>query len=222
MKKNTLLLTLLTLLSFSAHTQVEKGMVLIGNSTNLLGNLASVGFTGLSNNAGFQFGKSKVKIEGSGFDAESETNVTSFNVSPNVGIFVSDHLLLGASLGYFYLGTKDENDNKDNLSVLTFAPVLRGYFKTEGKTLPFAELKGGILRIKPKDVDAQNSAFITAKAGTSFFLGKVTSLDLFVDYTFARSKQELDSDITITETSNQFGVGVGLSIYLDRKKEGDN
>ena len=222
MKFRFILMSLLLGFYFQAESQIEKGMVLIGNTTNFLGNFNTLGAQGFSNNAGLMFGKQKVKYEGSSFNFESETNITSFNLSPTAGVFASDNILVGASVGFWIYRLKDEDDDKDGVTVTSFAPFVRGYFKTEGKALPFAEVKGGLLNVKQVDSDdpADNLSFFSAKIGGSFFVGKRTSIDLFLDYNYSRSKDEEGSE-TATNTISFFGAGVGLSIYLGQNDKDD-
>ena len=45
-------------------------------------------------------------------------------------------------MGFFIFRVKDEDDNKNGVDAITFSPHVRGYFKTEGKALPYAEVEG--------------------------------------------------------------------------------
>lgn len=195
-------------------------MVLIGNTTNLLGNFNTLGIGGIANNVGLQFGKQKTKIEGTGlFDGESENNVTSFNLSPTVGLFMSDNILVGASFGFWNYRMKYEDDDEIGLTATSFTPFVKGYFKTEGKYLPFAEIRGGLVNVKNvgDDADSDNLSLFSVKLGSSFFVGDRTSIDFFVDYNYSQNKSDFDSmDGTVTSSSGFFGLGVGISAYLGK------
>ena len=222
MKIKLFFLSLAFSLSFQINAQIGKGTVLVGSTTNLLGSFNTIGLSGFDNNASIQFGKQKSKYEDTGFDFESEYSVTSFNVSPTAGAFVTDNILLGASVGFWIYRLKDEDDDKDGFTATSFAPFVRGYFKTEGKALPFAEVRGGLMNIKfvESDDPADNLSFFSVKAGSSFFIGNRTSLDLFASYNYSRNKEEFDEGSS-TDTSNYFGIGVGLSVFINNTEGGD-
>ena len=202
-------------LGFQSQAQTQKGMVLIGTTTNLLGNLNQLS-SSTSNNVGIQFGKSKTKYNySSGNTTEAETKVTSFNLSPSVGYFVTDYLMIGTMAGVFYYNLKDEDDESFGFTAISFTPNVRAYFKTEGKFLPFAEVRGGIVSLKEKDADESESlTLFGGKVGGSMFLSPKVALDLFADYTLARNKEELNGGGEIKSTVGLFGLGLGLSIFL--------
>ena len=77
MKNIILLCGLICGLCVQASAQIEKGMVLIGSSTNLLGNLNSLGLNGISNNAGIQFRKPMFELATADWRRVIDTNLTS-------------------------------------------------------------------------------------------------------------------------------------------------
>jgi hypothetical protein len=200
------------------QAQPKKGTMLIGTSSNLLGNLNQFGSNGISNNAGIQFGKIKTEYTfSSGNSIESEISVTSFNLSPFIGGFVSDHFLIGASAGFFFYQIKDDDD-KSGFTALSFSPFVRGYLKKEGKTLPYAEARGGWNSIKNKGQDeSETIPFLGAKVGAAIFLNPNISLDLFADYLYAWDKEETGTGLKIVEKQGLFGLGVGLSVFLSKQ-----
>ncbi len=201
---------------FHLQAQVQKRTVLIGTTSNLLGGVSQFGFGGAFNNAGFQFGKFKTKFGSSAGNLESEVSIASFNFTPALGLFVSDNVLIGTSVGLFLTTTKDDEDKKNTFSAIIFAPFARAYFKTEGKALPYAEVRGGILRSKFNDDDAETLPFFGVKAGAAIFLNNIVSLDFFADYNYSRDKQELQSGTEVTTAQSMFGVGIGLSVFLSK------
>jgi outer membrane protein len=214
MKK--LLLLIAVFLCFQLNAQIQKGMILIGSSSNLVGNLNQLAGGSISNNAGIQFGKIKTEynLAGSGNYFESEISITSFNLSPTAGIFITNNIMLGASVGVFILRTKDESDSKEGFNAMSFSPYLRGYFKNTGNILPFMELRGGIISMKYLENDADNNPFIGGKIGASFFVSNNISIDLFGDYLYSKNTEELQSGLKIVEKQGLFGIGVGINVYL--------
>ncbi len=221
MKINYLLSALALCLCTQLTAQIQKGKVLIGSSTNFVGSLGT--FTGgnSSNNAAIQFGKSKnkIKISSSGDSFESESNVTSFNLTPSLGYFISDQFVLGASCGIYHYKEK-QDDDEFGYNIYSFAPMLRGYFLKTGKALPFAELRGGILSIALED-DSESILFYNAKAGASIFLGQQVSLDLFADLFGAKNEDESDSFKSTSKVA-LFGLGIGLNVFLSKKEKQTN
>ncbi|MEZ4954016.1 MAG: hypothetical protein R2825_10620 [Saprospiraceae bacterium] len=210
------LLPIAVFLCVQLNAQIQKGMILIGSSSNLVGNLNQLAGGSISNNAGIQFGKIKTEynLAGSGNYFESEISITSFNLSPTAGIFITNNIMLGASVGVFILRTKDESDSKEGFNAMSFSPYLRGYFKNTGNILPFMELRGGIISMKYLENDADNNPFIGGKIGASFFVSNNISIDLFGDYLYSKNTEELQSGLKIVEKQGLFGVGVGINVYL--------
>ncbi|MEZ4932576.1 MAG: hypothetical protein R2788_10710 [Saprospiraceae bacterium] len=210
------LLPIAVFLCVQLNAQIQKGMILIGSSSNLVGNLNQLAGGSISNNAGIQFGKIKTEynLAGSGNYFESEISITSFNLSPTAGIFITNNIMLGASVGVFILRTKDESDSKEGFNAMSFSPYLRGYFKNTGNILPFMELRGGIISMKYLENDADNNPFIGGKIGASFFINNNISIDLFGDYLYSKNTEELQSGLKIVEKQGLFGVGVGINVYL--------
>ncbi len=121
----------------------------------------------------------------------------------------TNNLMVGLSAGVFVLKTKDDDGDGEKLTSASFAPFIRAYLKNEGKTLPYLEVRGGINSMKYDDSDAETFPFLGAKFGGAIFLNSKLSLDLFLDYNYAKDKEDGS-----TTTQCLFGFGLGLSVFL--------
>lgn len=214
MKSKIVFLMVFVWTSVFAQGQLQKGMVMLGGTSNIVGNLSVFSIGNSTNNVGFQFGKTKTKYESTGFDDEYETKVTAFNFNPNVGIMATNNLMVGMSVGVFSMKI-GEGEDEEKFTVTSFNPFVRGYFKNEGKILPYLEARGGITSIKygDDDEDKESAPFFGGKLGGAIFLNSKVSLDLFVDYLYSKDKEE-DGSTKITNTSSSFGFGLGFSVFL--------
>lgn len=219
------LLPLLLLFTLSVNAQLKKGTIQLGTSTNLLGNLNQLGAGNMANNAGIQFGKNKRTVVSNGSTVfEREEKVRAFNLSPSIGFFLADNFMLGLSAGVFVYHEKDKTDDTFGYTALSFSPSLRGCFKKEGKSLPYGELRGGIVHLKIKDAEESDSApFLGVKFGNAFFLNSNLSLDIFAEYVYGWNKTKDTSSIPnieteTTEKTGMIGIGVGFSYFLVKKE----
>jgi len=129
---------------------------------------------------------------------------------------VADGFMLGASIGFLSLGSKEEGDDDESrVNIFSASPMLRYYFKQTGKVRPYAEARGGFLTINTNgdDDDSNSATLYGGKVGGAIFIGDRTSLDLFVDYSGTSSKDDFFEG-TIKTTTSVFGVGVGFSYFL--------
>ncbi len=134
----------------------------------------------------------------------------------NTGYFVADGFMLGASIGFLSLGSKEEGDDDESrVNIFSASPMLRYYFKQTGKVRPYAEARGGFLTINTNgdDDDSNSATLYGGKVGGAIFIGDRTSLDFFVDYSGTSSKDDFFEG-TIKTTTSVFGVGVGFSYFL--------
>jgi hypothetical protein len=193
----------------------KKRSFLIGSSTNLMGNLTQLGAGGSSNNVGIQFGSYKTTyLNDNGQETESEIKITAFNFNPSVGYMVSNNVLIGLSVGLFKYIEKAAGD-KESFTTYSIAPNVRAYFAKEGKVLPFAEIRGGIISMKYSgDEEADTAPFFNIKGGTAIFLNTKVSLDIFVDYTFSKDSYETSFGGKTTTKQGLFGFGLGVSVFL--------
>jgi len=141
MKKASLILCLLVGSTLSASAQFSKGTIFVGPT------LGTTSFQSASDNLDYTSGNNSNR------SASSKTYT--LTVGPQVGKFLTDHLVLGASLNYS-LSVKNTNTNttltnnnllatnaKTNTSTFNAGPFLRYYyFETLSKNMFYAQLNG--------------------------------------------------------------------------------
>jgi hypothetical protein len=218
MKINYFLTALALCFCTQLTSQIQKGKVLIGSSSNLVGSFGLLAGN-VPTNAGIWFGKEKSTYQdASGNRLEIEANTTVFNINPTFGTFVSDRLLVGASGGIFRY-VAELNGEKFKFTTVSLAPMMRGYIKKEGSILPFAELRGGLYWIIDEE-DSDAVPFYEVKGGASFFLHRHISLDLFAN-AYGASEKNVEDDVETASKFMYLGLGLGLNVFLSpREKAG--
>lgn len=195
--------------------QTQKGSVYLGATTNLTGGFGEVSLisgTMPPNQVAIGFGRTTQTYDGDKYT--SKWNAV--NISPMAGYFVADGFMVGAGLGFLTIGSKDDGDDEEfRVNIFSAAPMLRYYFKQDGKVRPYVEARGGFMNISTSDDDDDpyKVTLYGGKVGGAIFIGDRTSLDLFVDYTGTSNK----SDGFVGEmktTTSVFGVGAGFSYFL--------
>jgi opacity protein-like surface antigen len=169
--KRIFTIAIATLIAATSFSQTSKGTWLLGGS------------------AGFNSQK-----------AGSAASVSTIEISPNAGYFISNNLAVGASVMF-------ESESKHH-TAFNFGPMVRYYFAEMGKKAKlFAHAGIGFGSTKPEGGSSVSSTTWGVKAGPAFFLSKNIALETTVGYSSLKVKDVADA------TSN-FGVNVGFQIHL--------
>jgi hypothetical protein len=221
MKKQLFIISALLIWASVVTAQPQKGNVLIGTSANINGGygLGAFGlFSSFPNQVGIGFGS--IKSSTNGQDDDEKIKYSTFNVSPNIGYFITNDFMLGANVGLLNIKAKLEDEEAEIANIISFTPMLRYYIPAGStKLLPYLEARGGIAQSKygDDDDDKQNATLFGGKIGGAIFLKSQVSLDLFLDYTNATVKEEYDFGGTTRKdktVDSSFGFGLGLSVFL--------
>lgn len=192
----------------AAQSQTEKGIYMLGGSTNIVG-----GFSGLlPNQMSLGFGTNKQE--------PYKVNYTNFNLSSNGGFFIANGFLLGLNVSAFHgnYKLKDESLNPVETDEFKFTnfnitPFVRYYLNQGNKIQYFAEGRAGIAIQKLDDEESDDSVIVGAKVGAAIFLNKKVALDLFCDFTGGFSEYTEGASTTKVFDS-LFGFGLGFDIFL--------
>lgn len=194
------------------EAQTEKGKTLIAISSAL-------GIGGNSN--GFAFNSTKTKSDT--FESDPIKS-SSFNLSPRVGYFVADNLVIGAEVFYGFAKQDDfffgGDVVIDQVKTNTFGggPFARYYFKTE-KIVPFIE--AGLIIGSSKTTfgessgeDKTNLFNYGGGAGIAVPLGSMVSFDALLGYSHFENKPSENNDNNSRSIFNSVSLRLGFSIYL--------
>jgi len=199
MKKNHLLTLVIIFTTITVFSQTDQGNILIGGSSNL----------------GLNFGSFKTEINGS--QTQGTQKVTNFNISPRIGYFVIDNLVVGISLP-FSSSTNKLNNSKSTENSIFISPFTRYYF-TESNIKPFLQGQVGFGSSKNKfesdfsDFESTSNLFnYEILGGVAIFINDYISFDLGINYINSTSKFKNDNDTK--NISSQFGFRAGISIIL--------
>ena len=194
-----------------AGAQTEKGVYMLGGTTNLVGGYSGI----LPNQLSLGFGKNK--------QSPIEVDYTNFNLSSNGGFFVANGLMLGLNVGAFHgkstvtfkrnAPQRDTTLEENKFTNLALAPFVRYYLNQGQKIQYFGEARAGIGITKIDDNDSNSNAIVGAKAGAAIFLSSKVSLDLFVDFTGNFSESE-EAGVKVKIFDSVMGFGLGFDIFL--------
>lgn len=205
----------MTIASIS-NAQVEKGNILLGTTVNLTGNALSI-LSPQGNNVGVSFGKATSKYG----DNESESNITIFNFSPQVGYFFADGFVGGVTANFLYYSEKEKDaDDKYSTSIFKAGPFLRYYFEME-KIHPYlhAGAAFGNVTNDSSDDDKETILEVGGGVGVAIFLNEQVSFDIIAGYNYFQMKYDIkDNPIDYENTFQNFALDIGFTIMLGAKK----
>ena len=129
---------------------------------------------------------------------------TIFSISPNIGYFFYDKLAGGISLSYTY-------DNIfEDYQYFGVGPFVRYYFRKSDKMInPFLQTSYGFSKGKSDSGGSNESTGYTIKGGSAIFFNSSVALELSLNY----DSSKFNSDVK----SNNFTVGIGFQIHLEKK-----
>jgi len=170
----------------AAFAQIEKGKWTVGASSNSL------------------FSTTKVA------DADDDSRVTSFSISPDAGYFFMDNLAVGLRANVETSKVKGADEGTFGFGV---APFVRYYFlkPTTKKVNVFADAHYGFGSNKVGDADGQGVNEFQIQAGPAIWLNERVALDATVSY-----KSEGGEDID--NRKNTIGLNFGFRLSLGGKK----
>jgi outer membrane protein len=218
MKKSILILiSLLLAFSFTSNAQTEKGKVLLGTTVNLAGNIVNY-ISPQSNNIGVSFGTATTKYG----EYESESKLTIFNFSPQVGYFFTDGLVGGATINFVNYTEKDkDSDEKYSNSIFKAGPFLRYYFDLE-KVKPYLHLSTSFGNISYDDSDYKTNIMdIGGGVGLAVFFNDFVSFDVIAGYNYFKMTEENSDDPTydVESTMGNIALDIGFTILIGSNKE---
>lgn len=165
---------------------------------------------------------------------EPSSNSSGYSISPTIGYFLIDNLVVGAKVNFS--GFKDTRDRSGEFSSesesrgrgISFAPFARYYFNT-GKIKPYVSGSVGFGSNRTRSEgtivinDVTNSFEIdekgrntiyTATGGVAIFLTKDVSIDAGIQYSNSTFKRESDDGSETRNTNSGINLIGGISIYL--------
>ncbi|MDH7445597.1 outer membrane beta-barrel protein [Aquimarina sp. 2201CG14-23] len=159
------------------------------------------------------FAKGDIFVSGSvGYNSQStgDAKTNSFEITPRVGFFVSENLVVGARIGYNT--QKQEVPFADEIKLNTFTGGAFGryYFTPSNKFSIFGELGVNYLSIKADvgAVDTTTDGFgIGGGPGVSYFISDNFALEAFWGaLSYASTKPDVDG----ADSTDSFAIGVNL------------
>lgn len=218
MKKTIILLCILGMIPLcSVMGQTSKGSFLLGGASQF--SLApSGGELGVANLLGNGFSTIKAKSD-SEITNDDETKAWSFNLSPKLGYFVLNNLVLGTEIGLSTSRLKDKSPGYEyeyTNSLVGLGPFARYYFPS-GKVYPFLEtgVTFGQLRSKWDDFEEKTglSGFHFG-AGMGMFTGGKLGFDFSVGYQSLSYKEKENNPDNYRMVVSTLGIRVGFMVLL--------
>lgn len=171
-----------------------------------------------------------------------------FGISPSIGVFLSDHVVVGTSVDvsfYRYTGESFTNGTSSGTSTshsayLSVGPFLRSYFgNPEGRGMPFIHVEGGFevdlgtIKRMPAVGDPYTtkshglSWYLNGRVGYETFINRSVGLEYYggiefgdrkTDYTYDFAPPLPDETSHYTSHSTSGVFGIGLRVYLGGRK----
>jgi len=143
-------------------------------------------------------------------DADDNTRVTSFNITPDAGYFFIDNLAAGLRAN---LTTSKVKGADDGTTTFVVAPFARYYFlPTAKKVNVFADAHYGFGSRKVGDADGQGLNEFQIQAGPAIWLNERVALDATVSY-LSTGGENIDN------RTNTIGVNFGFRLSLGGAKK---
>jgi hypothetical protein len=146
-------------------------------------------------------------------DADNNTRVSGFQLSPNAGYFFMDQLAGGLRVD---LITKKQKDAEDGASDIFVSPFVRYYFLPAAQKINvFADASYGF-GSKSEGGNSVGQNQFTFMAGPAVFLTPNTALEFGVSYRSEGGEYwEVGDDV---KRMNTLGFKLGFQIHLGNKK----
>ena len=200
-------------LTYSSHTQ--RGNFVIGSR---------VGFSTAKSSVDVQSTTGSIKGDGG--------SSTQFNLSPGIGYFFVDNLVLGISMDWLKTNSStgvdlnggSTNPQETNNNNLLFGPFIRFFIPVEddkaffiGSTVGFGNSKNQYIADGKTQSINNNLLSVGVGPGFTIYSKNGLALEALVKYNFARSQSEIDVQ-NIKRTSktwtNAVDFSVGLQYYF--------
>ncbi|MGY2130835.1 hypothetical protein ACW9KT_01300 [Hymenobacter sp. HD11105] len=218
MKKALLLTPLLSLGFLTAHAQISKGTVLIGGNIGYSQSTTESKYTG--------------SVTPTGQNLVDNTS-RSFSINPNVGYFLADNLLVGASVGFStgretgpHYSTTSAGERVSKHNSFSVAPFLRYYYLPIENFGFYGQVAAGYYQQKQSTTFDSPGSYVPNNNNYGGFASITPALVFFpisqlgleltagnIGYTRTRNKPtELMPGQYATETTtSNFGANFGLS-----------
>jgi hypothetical protein len=144
-------------------------------------------------------------------DADDDSRVTSFNITPDAGYFFMDNFAAGLRANLTTSKVKGADDGSTRFVV---APFARYYFlkPTTKKVNVFADAHYGFGSNKVGDADGQGLNEFQIQAGPAIWLNERVALDATVSY-LSTGGEDIDN------RTNTIGVNFGFRLSLGGAKK---
>ena len=186
MKTIKLFFATILLCSITSNAQITKGNWMVGGT----GNVTS--YENKNNNNG-----SDIISKGIGI-----------NISPNIGYFIVDKFVAGASLGFGY--TKPEGYQSD--FGYGIGPFIRYYFLKEDKRINILAQANYNFGQNITGVSKSKSNSYGFKAGPAIFFNSSVALEITLDY----DSSKLMPNNSSSSSYSNFQIGLGFQIHLEK------
>lgn len=215
MKKAILLITVLCFLALPvSQAQVSKNRSLLGVSTsfsyvNFGSDLVSLGF-------------SSVRYKGNSADYVDPdvTRVTTINIQPKFGYFITNNFALGLDLSLGTSINKPKSGGKTTLTTFGIGPFVR-YYISGSKVMPFFEINSQFGSLSSKDeyqgYSSSSSSSIRSiggGAGLAVKLGEKVTFDMMAVYNSLSEKAKENNPNDNRTVQGTLGFKFGFAVLF--------
>ena len=204
------------------QAQTSKGRVLMGMSVNK--NLGFYDFTSSPPDI-MSIGFSTLQYKSDSDEDSEKDKITNFNLSPKVGYFVIDNLVIGLDVNIGFLKYKDgssSSDYSEKITQFTAGPFVRYYFQA-GKVYPFIDANAVFGTLKydwggssADNVDKSSIMSFGGGAGVAVPIGDRVTFDTMLCYTSVTAKDKEDNDDNERTIIGTFGIKFAFLVSLGK------
>ena len=208
--KTIFTLLIITFFIHISHAQTEKGTINLGAAFDFSNSVFNNG--SLNNVVGIGFGTVT--------DSDGEKyNRTAFNLTPGIGYFVIDNLMIRANIYVSSISEKSkDSDDEFKVTGLGFGPEVRYYIGDKkfkpylGASSLFSSTTYYFDGFFGPDEEKIKSTTITGYIGGAYFIGANASIDVTLSYNNINYSSD-DMGLS-TEKANLINLGVGFNIFF--------
>lgn len=174
------------LFSLSSNAQITKGNWMAGG----MGNFTSY-------KSSYEYNNIEVTQTGSGVQ-----------ISPNIGYFIKDKLVVGTAMSFNFSNPSGKNNNGHGYGI---SPFLRYYFLKPEKMINFfSQISYGFSEGKSESGGYNKSNGYDIKVGPAIFLNSSVALEFTLDYSASKYNDN--------SKANYLTLGIGFQIHLEKNK----
>lgn len=202
MKLQKIALLLFTLFTITSFSQTEKGKIYLGTNSSLNANFVNYSYKDDNN------------------DMQDTGKSSSFSISPSIGFFVINNLVLGANVSFGFNKSENNSGSDFKSNSISVAPFAKYYF-ADNSFKPFISGSYGFGSSTGEstfnnNIDESKNSLTNLKigGGVAYFINDTISLEFGINYSRTSNKPTENNLNNYRSISSGVFSSVGFAIFL--------